>query len=93
MNIDSLVYVNCAICENQGADQQCGNRAADQLLCFRIIDISFPLYSKPKRLAIVRGCIAWFVSDLVGNSRRQIEIVSCLVVSLLRDRWLHLIIR
>ena len=55
------------ICENKGADQLRGNRAADQCLCFRYIDSTIPLLSRP--LAIFLGCTAWFVSDLVGNPR------------------------
>ena len=31
------------ICENKGADQLCGNRTADQRLCFRYIDSTTPL--------------------------------------------------
>ena len=34
------------ICENKGADQLCGNRTADQRLCFRYKDSSIPLLSK-----------------------------------------------
>ena len=29
------------ICENKGADQLCGNRTADQRLCFRYIDSTY----------------------------------------------------
>ena len=31
------------ICENKDADQLCGNREADQRLCFRYIDSTIPL--------------------------------------------------
>ena len=58
------------ICENKDADQLRGNREADQRLCFRYTDSKFPLLSKSeifKSLAIMCGCTAWFVSDLVGN--------------------------
>ena len=34
------------ICENKDADQLCGNRKADQRLCFRYIDSTVPLLSK-----------------------------------------------
>ena len=37
------------ICENKGADQLCGHRAADQGYCFHYIDITIPLLSKSKR--------------------------------------------
>ena len=34
------------ICENKDADQLCGNREADQRLCFRYIDSTIILLSK-----------------------------------------------
>ena len=33
------------ICENKDTDQLCGNRTADQRLCFRYIDSTIPLLS------------------------------------------------
>ena len=41
---------NPTICigENKGADQLCGNREADQRLCFCFTDSSIPLLSKSK---------------------------------------------
>ena len=36
------------ICENKDADQLRGNREADQRLCFRYLDSTFPLLSKSK---------------------------------------------
>ena len=58
------------ICENKDADQLRGNREADQRLCFRYTDSTIPLlYIRNfKPLAILCGCTARFVSDLVGNS-------------------------
>ena len=53
------------ICENKDADQLRSDHKADQCLCFRYIDSTIPLLSKP--LAIFCSCTAWFVSDLVGN--------------------------
>ena len=35
-------------CENKDADQLCGNRKADQRLCFRYIDSTIPLLPKYK---------------------------------------------
>ena len=58
------------ICENKDADQLRGNSEADQRLCFRYTDSTIPLLPKIyifKPLAILCGCTAWFVSDLVGN--------------------------
>ena len=34
------------ICKNKGADQLRGNREADQRLCFRYTDSTFPLLPK-----------------------------------------------
>ena len=53
------------ICENKDADQLRSNREADQRLCFRYTYSAIPLLPKP--LAIICGCTARFVSDLVGN--------------------------
>ena len=53
------------ICENKETDQLRGNREADQRHCFRFIDSTIPLLSKP--LAIFCGCTAGFVSDMIGN--------------------------
>ena len=53
------------ICENKDADQLRGNSEADQRLCFRYIDSTIPLLSKP--LAILCSCTVWFMSDQVGN--------------------------
>ena len=46
-------YLSCVIrkptfciCENKDADQLCGNRKADQRLCFRYIESAIPLLSK-----------------------------------------------
>ena len=36
------------ICENKDADQLRGNREADQRICFRYIDSTIPLLSKPE---------------------------------------------
>ena len=36
------------ICENKDADQLRGNREADQRLCFRYIDSTTPVLSKPE---------------------------------------------
>ena len=43
------------MCENKGADQLCGNRTADQCLCFCFIDstmIKIPLLLNPKFQAV-----------------------------------------
>ena len=90
------------VCENKDADQLRGNREADQSLCFRYIDSTIPLlpkYENFKLLAILCGCTAQFVSDLVGNpkdrfSHKEAQITHfCLVkISMLgnkhKDLWL-----
>ena len=58
------------ICEKTGADQLRGNRPADQCLCFRYIDSTIRQLHKSqnfKPLAVIGGCTAVFVSDLVRN--------------------------
>ena len=57
------------MCENKGANQQHGNCTADQPFCFRYVDSTILLLSKSEFsiIAILCGCTAWFVSDLVGN--------------------------
>ena len=50
--------------------QLCGNRKADQRLCFRYTDSTIPLLSTSKifhPLAIFYACTGRFVSDLFGN--------------------------
>ena len=60
-------------CENKDADQLRSDRESDQRLCFRYKDSTIPLLSKSEIsshlaiLAIFWDCIAWFVSDQVGN--------------------------
>ena len=50
------------ICKNKGADQLCGNRAAD------ISPFVFPSYKvQSLLLAIFCSCTARFLLDLVGN--------------------------
>ena len=58
------------LCENKDADQLHSNHEADQRLCFHYIDsMYYFLYTVRnfKPLAILCGCTAWFVWDLVGN--------------------------
>ena len=62
---EKIVFFFC-ICKNKDADQLRGNREADQRLCFRYIDSTIPLLPKYE-IAILRGCTAWFVWDLVAN--------------------------
>ena len=61
------------ICENKGADQLRGNREADQRLCFRYTDSTFPPLLIPKFSRFwVTG---WFVLDLIGKPK--LLVLSC----------------
>ena len=55
------------ICENIGADQLRGNHEADRRLCFSTMALLHK--SEISSLAILCGCTARFVSDLVGNPK------------------------
>ena len=55
------------ICEDKGADELRGYLTADQHICFRYMYIH--LDSKIPLLTISCCWTAWFVSDLVGNSK------------------------
>ena len=57
------------ICENKDADQLCGDREADQRLCFRYTDSTIPLLSKseisrlyPSSVAVQPG-LCWTGSE------------------------------
>ena len=39
----STLYIGASLCENKDTDQLCGNREADQRLCFRYTDSTIPL--------------------------------------------------
>ena len=62
------------ICENKAADQLCGNRTADQRLCFRYIDCTIPLLPKseissiqPSSVAVQPGlCRTWSETPKTG---------------------------
>ena len=45
-------------CENKDADQLCGNREADQHLCFRYIDSTIPLLSKSEISSLQPSSVA-----------------------------------
>ena len=46
------------ICKNKDADQLCGNREADQHLCFRCIDSTIPILSKSKISNLLQFSVA-----------------------------------
>ena len=62
------------ICENKGADQLRGNREADQRLCFRYTDSTFPPLLIPKfsrfwvsSVTVQAGlCWTWSETQIVG---------------------------
>ena len=45
------------ICENKDADQLCGNREADQRLCFRYMDSAIPLLPKYEISSLYPSCV------------------------------------
>ena len=57
------------ICENKDADQLCGNREADQRLCFPYIYSTISTFYNRnfKTIASFCKCRARFGSDLFGN--------------------------
>ena len=44
-------------CENKDADQLCGNREADQHLCFRYTDSTIPLLPKSEISSLKPSCV------------------------------------
>ena len=46
------------ICENKDADQLCGDREADQRLCFRYTDSTIPLLSKSEISSLKASSVA-----------------------------------
>ena len=46
------------ICQNKDEDQLCGNREADQRLCFRYIDSTIPLLSKSEISSLKPSSVA-----------------------------------
>ena len=62
------------ICENKDTDQLCGNRTADQRLCFRYIDSTIPLLPKsemsslsPSSVTAQTGlCLTWSETPKTG---------------------------
>ena len=87
------------ICENKDADQLCGNREADQRLCFRFIASTIPVlpkYKHLKPLAIFCDCTGRFVSDQVkkpedrfSHNEAQIEDQPGYPLSLISLHSLH----
>ena len=43
-----IIKPTICLCQNKGADQICGNRKADQCLCFRYMGSIIPLINKSK---------------------------------------------
>ena len=98
-------YMSCVmrkptfcICENKGADQLHGNRAADQHLCFRYIDSTIPLlhtyFQAFRHLEFFCDCTAQFASGLVGNPEQVFLVVAhifyCTLNNCIRDPTMSL---
>ena len=64
---EKTCFCTCEIRRRKSSAQN-GNRATDQRLCFRFIHVESTILQNCKRLAIICGCTAWFLSDLVGYS-------------------------
>ena len=68
------------ICENKDTDQLCGNRKADQRLCFRYIGTTIALLSKseissllPSFVAVQPGlCQTWSETLMTGFLRTRL---------------------
>ena len=60
------------ICENKDADQLCGNRTADQRLCFRYIDSAIP--SSHIQSAQSGLCGTWSETPKTGFSHNEAHI-------------------
>ena len=57
------------ICENKDADQLCGNRTANQRLCFRYTDSTNPLLTNPK--SQVSNNLLWLYSPVCEGPSRK----------------------
>ena len=79
----TLYKTTICIGENKAADQLRGNREADQRLCFRYMDSTFPPLLIPKIFKILGffcDRTGWFVSDLVGNPEDRFSHVAAHIV-------------
>ena len=81
------------ICENKDANQLCGNRTADQRLCFRYIDSTIPLLSKSERTS--DGCnrshnvsLPIILKKIKVGQILQFSCISLLLVPILLY-WIH----
>ena len=59
------------ICENKDADQLCGNRTADQRLCFRYTNCTFPLLPTSEISSPYH--ILWLYSPVCVGPGRSLE--------------------
>ena len=62
------------ICENKDPDQLCGNREADQHLCFRFIDCTIPLLPKSKISSLYPSSMA-VQSGLCGTRSKTLKTI------------------
>ena len=60
------------ICENKAADQLCGNRTADQRLCFPYTDSTIPILPKSDISSLDLSSVA----DLVRNPQDRFSHVA-----------------
>ena len=74
------------ICEKKDADQLCGNRTADQHLCFRFIDSAIPVLPKseisslePSSVFVQPGlCQAWSETPMTRFLGMRLICMQCM---------------
>ena len=69
------------ICEKKDADQLRGNHEADQCLCFRYIDSTIPLLSKPEIPSLYPSSVA--VQPGLCRTRSKTQNVAFLITRLI----------
>ena len=57
-DVKTKTKTDIRICENKDADQLCGNRTADQRLCFRYMDSTIPLLPKSEFSSLYSSPVA-----------------------------------
>ena len=65
------------ICENKDVDQLCGNRAADQRLCFHYIDSKIPLpkpRSETPKTGFLGTRLIYYRFELPGGTCRDFRL-------------------
>ena len=85
------------ICENKDADQLRGNREADQRLCFRYTDSTFPLLPKSEisslqssSVAVQPGlCATWSETPKTGFLTTRLHCHDCMTLETVDGQAKH----